>query len=569
MKQLYLPAILSLFFFVTNADAQTTTTITYKNSGLSQTQCNVFATPTSVGGVTHEICSGGVAFNGTNLELATGVDQSNNTAGTAYIIQFSFNAGTPYSISINAASNSKTLNIGAGIFASYPSFADQTATCLPDAGEQKIGTATVKNGITNLTTTNTSYTLINTFTPTSTLGYLVIGAADGSNASIGYIESITITAQTCNLPAPTGLTTTNGGTTLNWNAVSGAISYNISVNDNGTIHNLTSSTTSVSYCPVASGDNLSFTVQSVCSGGLAGGISGANSYSYTGLSTAPAGLSYNPTANILSWDAVPGATAYNLQITGPGGTQPYGGLGTSVSATTLELSPGDTYEASVNAYNNCSSSSWSSTYQFEAEGPCGTPSITSVSNPNGSPTKITVNWLTVSGAASYNLEFFLNGNENNTPTVVTGLTGSSYTWTAPTYGQYGIGIQAVCPWGSSSYSLYNGGAPVPSSVGNGHSIGYSTISIEGAVNATTDSMSIFPVPLSSSQLKVVYNTRQNGKAKITIVNGSGVPLVNANFGVAAGQNNFTLNVGQLVSGIYFVKLADGQNNFVKKLIIQK
>src|SRR6185312_7693232 len=184
-------SIFSLGYFATDLTAQTTTTFTYTNSGLNQQACNVFTTPVSINGHSHQICTGGVSYDGTNLKLTTGTS-NNFPAGTAYLINFDFQAGTPYTISVNASSGSGTLVVRAGVFPTFPSFVDQSATCSPEQTESDISQASYKNG-TNVTSTTKSYQVLS-FTPTSLQTYLVIGADDANNSSTAYISSVSITA---------------------------------------------------------------------------------------------------------------------------------------------------------------------------------------------------------------------------------------------------------------------------------------------------------------------------------------------------------------------------------------
>lgn len=82
-------------------------------------------------------------------------------------------------------------------------------------------------------------------------------------------------------------------------------------------------------------------------------------------------------------------------------------------------------------------------------GSCGTPS--SLSATNITQTSATVNWGTVSGATSYNLQWKLS--TSGTWTTVTGLTGTSYSLSSLTAGStYNYQVQAVCGGTSGSYS---------------------------------------------------------------------------------------------------------------------
>jgi len=82
-------------------------------------------------------------------------------------------------------------------------------------------------------------------------------------------------------------------------------------------------------------------------------------------------------------------------------------------------------------------------------GSCGTPS--GLSATNITQTSATVNWGSVSGATSYNLQWKLS--TSGTWTTVTGLTGTSYGLSSLTAGTtYNYQVQAVCGGTSSNYS---------------------------------------------------------------------------------------------------------------------
>jgi hypothetical protein len=82
-------------------------------------------------------------------------------------------------------------------------------------------------------------------------------------------------------------------------------------------------------------------------------------------------------------------------------------------------------------------------------GSCGTPS--GLNATNITQTSATLNWGSVSGATSYNLQWKLTA--GSTWTTVTGLTGTSYGLSGLTAGTaYDYQVQAVCSSGSGNYS---------------------------------------------------------------------------------------------------------------------
>jgi len=560
-------SIFSLGYFATDLTAQTTTTFTYTNSGLNQQACNVFTTPVSINGHSHQICTGGVSYDGTNLKLTTGTS-NNFPAGTAYLINFDFQAGTPYTISVNASSGSGTLVVRAGVFPTFPSFVDQSATCSPEQTESDISQASYKNG-TNVTSTTKSYQVLS-FTPTSLQTYLVIGADDANNSSTAYISSVSITAA-CSLSAPTGLTTTANGANLNWNAVSGASSYNISVTDNGVVQNLTSNTNSVYFCPAASGDNVSFTVQGVCSGGGTGPASSPYSFTYNpSLPPAPTNLSFNSNSPYtISWDPVPGAAGYYYYN---GGSAPAFVTGTSISDPESYLSYNTTYTIQVAAVLGCAIGPRTNfTLTMPPPPPtCDAPIVSIVEGGTF------VELYGVSGAISYNV-----GYQNPSGTLVfeqdnigTSITSSGYTVTGVPPGEYYVVAQATCSngatsaWGSPYYNELQTvnktkthtdsakrGAVIEDNFGNNFA-------------GNPADLLVYPNP-AHSEVNVVYNSPTTGSAGISITDDYGHTVYRKMVSTTTGVNNYSLNVGKVANGIYVLKVSDGKTVHYQKLVIKK
>ena len=86
--------------------------------------------------------------------------------------------------------------------------------------------------------------------------------------------------------------------------------------------------------------------------------------------------------------------------------------------------------------------------------------------------------------------------------------------------------------------------------------------------ATTVKFSVYPNP-SASQINILYYAQQNGSTDLLILNELGTTVVHKKVGTIAGQNSFSLNIGELANGVYFVKLMDGNNMHVQKLVVQK
>ena len=93
---------LSVVLFFSSSSFSQTTTINYLTSSLSSTACNVFSTNVAVNGVTHSSLAGGVSFNSTNGLYLNVETQTTPFSGTGFVINYTFNSGYGYDISITA-----------------------------------------------------------------------------------------------------------------------------------------------------------------------------------------------------------------------------------------------------------------------------------------------------------------------------------------------------------------------------------------------------------------------------------------------------------------------------------
>jgi hypothetical protein len=129
-----------------------------------------------------------------------------------------------------------------------------------------------------------------------------------------------------------------------------------------------------------------------------------------------------------------------------------------------------------------------------------------------------------------------------------------------------VSVQANCPSVQSGWGSYFSTVQI-SSVGNIKlQVGETTNYIDTSDN--TNIFKLYPVP-SSSQLNVLYNASQHGRVDIIVFNQLGSSVMRKNVVTTAGPNNYALNVEQLKNGIYIVKLIDGNNVHVQKLVVQR
>ena len=98
--------------------------------------------------------------------------------------------------------------------------------------------------------------------------------------------------------------------------------------------------------------------------------------------------------------------------------------------------------------------------------------------------------------------------------------------------------------------------------------GIKTVTIKAAKNLIT---SLYPNPLKSGQtIKVNYASLKAGNVSFDLVNTLGRKVLSSNQAVTVGNNNISLSVAHLTSGVYYLSVNDGTNSLVQKetIVIQ-
>jgi len=245
-------------------------------------------------------------------------------------------------------------------------------------------------------TTLTPYPTAPTFTDTgltnSTKYYYVVSAYN----SYGQSGNSTEVSATPLLPvptAPTGLTATagSGQVVLNWNASSGATSYNVkrSTTSGSETQLATATTTSYTDNAVTNGTKYYYVVSAVNSSGESGNSTEASATPQAPASppAAPTGLqaAAGNTQVSLTWNASSGATSYHVKrstTSGSGYTQIAAPAVTSYTDT--GLSNGTTHYYVVSALNAAGESANSA--QASAKPAGAAPDVTITINPSNTKT---------------------------------------------------------------------------------------------------------------------------------------------------------------------------------------
>ncbi|MDZ4666937.1 MAG: Omp28-related outer membrane protein [bacterium] len=89
------------------------------------------------------------------------------------------------------------------------------------------------------------------------------------------------------------------------------------------------------------------------------------------------------------------------------------------------------------------------------------------------------------------------------------------------------------------------------------------------VNSAFKSMSVYPNPVSNFA-NVDFTLAEPNNISVTVLNLLGQTVIsNEMNNLRAGDHNFPLDVTNLQSGVYFVKISDGTNSMVKKINVSK
>jgi alpha-tubulin suppressor-like RCC1 family protein/fibronectin type 3 domain-containing protein len=279
--------------------------------------------------------------------------------------------------------------------------------------------------------------------------------------------------------APTGVTATAGNTqvTISWNPVSGATSYNLYFGTSTGVTKATGTKTAAVTSPyahtgLANGTTYYYVVTAANAGGESPESAQVGATPQVPAPGAPTGVSASPGNQqvTVSWNAVTGATSYNLYwSTSTGATK---STGTKIAGVTSPyahtgLTNGTAYYYVVTAVNVGGESGESAQVSATPQVPApGAPASLAMTVGNG---QVTLSWSAVSGATSYHLYWRntsgvtrLNGNriaDVTSPFTHIGLlNGTTYYYV----------VTAVSAGGESAESAQVGATPqVPAPAGPG------------------------------------------------------------------------------------------------------
>ncbi|MBP6532198.1 MAG: fibronectin type III domain-containing protein, partial [Bacteroidia bacterium] len=314
-----------------------------------------------------------------------------------------------------------------------------------------------------ITNSKTIYGLI----PSTSYDYQIQTRCNSSTLSVyGTRYTFSTTAGTVNCGTPNvalfgTINKTASSATVYWTAVSGALSYNVRYRVNGSSGAWTTVTTSsvnANLAGLTASTQYEFQVQSVCS-------TGSSAYSSSGIfsTNASCGIpdiawfsstAITSSSATLGWNAVAGATGYNIQYRVNGsGSSWIAANSTTTSKNVTGLSSATTYEFQVQTICAGGNSAFSASGIFTTTIAitCGVPDVNMFTATDKTASSCTVGWAAVSGATGYNVQYRVRNSGSAWNTVNVSSTSANLTSLAALT-QYEFQVQAICSGGVGAYS---------------------------------------------------------------------------------------------------------------------
>lgn len=372
-------------------------------------------------------------------KFACGAVYTVNANSTLYAV-WSKNLGIPVVTASNVASTGKV---------------KLTWAAVDGAVSYNVYRATKRDGTYSLKKNTTSTSFINTASTAGKSYYYKVEAvaADGKTSGLSEVAS-----RTCDLPRPevkASNVASTGYVKLTWDAVTGAKSYKVyrSTSENGS-YTLMKTTTSTSYINTSAtaGTTYYYKVKAAASKSAAD-----SAYSKVAAGTCKCAKPVIKASNDaatgkvkLSWDAVSGATAYNVyRSTSKNGTYSLIKTTSSAGYTDTTATAGKKYYYKVKAVAAKVDGDSAESKAVRRTCDLAKPVVSTGKSSSGKP-KLT--WDAVSGATSYRI--YRSTSENGTFTLMKTTTSTSYTNTTANSGTtYYYRVKAICS-NTDAYSAY-------------------------------------------------------------------------------------------------------------------
>jgi hypothetical protein len=296
----------------------------------------------------------------------------------------------------------------------------------------------------------------------------LVGSSSYSAARSFVTQVQTPAAPTLSNPAD-GASGISTSTTLSWQSVSGAASYDVQVSTASTFSTLFLNatgvtTTSRALSGLANGTTYYWRVRGVNAGG-AGSFSAVRSFTTVPavpavptLSVPANGSTGVATSQALSWNSVAGATSYDLQVSPVSNFATTLVNQTGITVTSFSpsgLASNSTYFWRVRAVNSSGNSSYSAPWSFttSASAPAAPALVSPANGATGIGASTALTWQGVSGATSYEIQVSTQPDFATLFASSSGITSLSYSATGLSSGTtYYWRVRAAGSGGTSSYS---------------------------------------------------------------------------------------------------------------------
>ncbi len=323
-------------------------------------------------GTTYSVTGASKTFTGlaSNRSYRFKVCAKNGNVTGSYSSEMTVTTAPPAPVSINATATDNSVTVTWGAVSGAAGY-----TIFFGGKKYEVPSSPVSKTITGLAS-NTAYSY-----------QICSRSVDGEGT---YSSSKTVRTLLKMLPAPTGVShrSTDDSVTLSWNAVSGAASYDVLFNKMlyrayGTTKEIMGLTPNTAY---------SYQVRTKAADGGEGNYSAARTVRTAPEAPSSLKRSVNENSVTLSWDAVSGATSYDLLFDG----RVYRVTGTSHTITGLPANQEYSYRLRV---NNADGSSGYSNARTIGTAPLPPSSSTAAATSDS----VTVTWAAVPGASSYSV----------------------------------------------------------------------------------------------------------------------------------------------------------------------
>ncbi len=420
-------------------------------------------------------------------------------------------------------------------------------------------------------------------------------------ARVGLTTSLGCQAPSASCGVASGLSAsgvTTSTATLNWAAVSGAVSYNVQYRATGAATWNSANTTATSYAVAGLSQvtTYEFQVQTVCAS-LSSAFSSSATFttqssvvtcgSVSGLATS----AITSSSATLGWTAVSGANSYNVQYRVVGAASWTSTTSTTNSKSISGLVASSNYEFQVQSVCTGASSAFSASANFTTAAIVVTCSDTYESNNTSSAAKVIPmntditavignstdnDWykfttvapntkvkVTVTNLPAdydikmYNSKVTLLYTSQNGGTTSEQIIRNSTTATTLFLKVYGYSGAFNA---SSCYTLR-----VSTSSANFRIMPGEDVDLSGKPN--TDGISLYPNPVRES-LNILYTADTDVKSTVQVTDQLGRVVIEKSQEMIAGENKFAVDVQHLAKGIYFVSMTVAGEFSVQKFIVE-